>query len=338
MSEAPVPPDNTLAPARSPADGTASDRLVDVVCGVIWSADGRYLLAQRPKGRIWDGYWEFPGGKIEAGETPAEAMDRELAEELGIRVTRSDPWLLKVFDYPHARVRLHFFHVREWSGTPTCLEGQQLHWQTPGEPCGVGPLLPANEPILRALDLPSLFPVTPDISVPHVRALALVNARLSRLPWSPGPRVLQVRRGEVTRSEWRDWSVLCAGHGVTAVLNATPDLAATLGASAVHLSAARLAALHERPPHLTLLGASVHCREEIERAAGLGLDYVILGSVKETASHPGHAAMGWITWADTARWASVPSYAIGGLRLGDLDDARRLGATGIAMIGGAWNA
>ena len=317
---------------------SAAETPVDVVCGVVWSADGRYLLAQRPEGRIWAGYWEFPGGKIEPGETPAEAISRELREELGIAVTRADPWLLKVFDYPHARVRLHFFNVRAWSGTPACLEGQQLHWQLPGEPCGVGPLLPANQPILQALDLPSLFPVTPDISVPHVRALALVNARLSRLPWSPGPRSLQVRRGEVTPAEWRDWSVLCAGHGVTAVLNTTTDLAIRLGASALHLSAARLAGLDQRPPHLTLLGASVHSRAELDRAAELGLDYVILGSVKETTTHPGQTAMGWISWAETASWAPLPTYAIGGLQADDLDDARRLGASGIAMIGGAWRA
>jgi len=330
--QSPIP--NSSA-AANPADGRPP---VDVVCGVVWSADGRYLLAQRPEGRIWDGYWEFPGGKIESGEAPAEAIGRELAEELGIRVTRADPWLLKVFDYPHARVRLHFFHVREWSGNPVCLEGQQLHWQRPGDPCTAGPLLPANESILRALDLSSLFPVTPDNSVTHVRALALVNARLSRLPWAVGPRFLQVRRGEVTAAEWRDWSVLCAGHGVTAVLNTTPDLARTLGASAVHLSAARLAGLHQRTDHLTLMGASVHSRAEIERAACLGLDYVVLGSVRDTASHPGHPGMGWITWADTARWASIPVYAIGGLRPDDLEDARRLGASGIAMIRGAWNA
>lgn len=318
-------------------DGTSAAKPpVDVVCGVIWSPEGHYLLAQRPKGRIWDGYWEFPGGKIEPGESVAGAMARELYEELGIRVTRSDPWLLKVFDYPHARVRLHFFHVREWSGTPACLEGQQLHWQLPGEPCDAGPLLPANAPILRALDLPALFPVTPDASVPHIRALALVNTRLSRLPWGAGRRWLQVRRGELTAAEWRDWSVLCAGHGVTAVPNCAAGWAQAAGAQAVHLSAARLDALTARPD-VSLVGASVHSRAEIDRAAALGLDYVILGSVRETSSHPGVASLGWNTWADESRWSALPIYAIGGMRVEDLDDARRHGASGIAMIGGAWN-
>lgn len=316
---------------------SAAEPPIDVVCGIVWSADGRYLLAQRPKGRIWDGYWEFPGGKIEPGEAPREAINRELTEELGIRVTRADPWLLKVFDYPHARVRLHFFNVREWSGTPVCLEGQQLHWQGLGAPCEVGPLLPANEPILRALDSPSIFPVTPDDSVSHIRALALVNARLSRLPWGGGPRWLQIRRGPLTSKEWRDWTVLCAGHGVSPIPNTTPELAKTVGSTALHLTATQLAELATRPA-FERVGASVHNRAEIEQAGALGLDYVVLGSVKETATHPGRPGMGWINWADAARWAPLPVYAIGGLRPDDLDDARRLGASGVAMIGGAWKA
>lgn len=318
-------------------DGTSAAKPpVDVVCGVIWSSEGRYLLAQRPKGRIWDGYWEFPGGKIEPGESAAVAVARELHEELGIRVTRADPWLLKVFDYPHARVRLHFFHVREWSGTPACLEGQQLHWQLPGEPCSIGPLLPANAPILRALDLPTLFPVTPDASVPHIRALALINTRLSRLPWGAGRRWLQVRRGELTAAEWHDWSVLCAGHRVTAIPNTTPGSALADKLQAMHLSAASLATLQARPD-LPLVGASVHSRAEIQRAEELGLDYVILGSVKETPTHPGVAGLGWNTWANVAYWPALPVYAIGGLRTNDLDEAQQHGAHGIAMIGGAWN-
>jgi 8-oxo-dGTP diphosphatase len=100
---------------------------VDVVCGVIWSGDGRYLLARRPEGRIWSGWWEFPGGKMEAGETrrpPPSVANRTRSSASGSPQT---PWLRRVFDYPHARVRLHFFQIRCWSGEPAGLEGQQLH-------------------------------------------------------------------------------------------------------------------------------------------------------------------------------------------------------------------
>lgn len=319
--------DNAAAPARP---------TVRVVCGVVWSQDGRYLLAQRPKGRIWEGYWEFPGGKIEAGESAIAAIARELHEELGIRVGRAEPWLLRVFDYPHAHVRLHFFQIREWTGSPAGLEGQALHWQVPGQVCQVMPLLPANVPILRALDMPALFPVTPDTTVPHRSALVQVNARLSRLPWRTEARWLQIRRGELSTSQWRDWSVLCAGHGVRPVPNTTVELAQSLGADSLHLSNERLAALQTRPD-LSWVGASVHDRAAIDHAATLGLDYAILGSVMQTATHPGRSGLGWTRWHEMAQWAALPVYAIGGLTPGNLDTARQHGASGIAMIGAAWN-
>jgi 8-oxo-dGTP diphosphatase len=316
---------------------TPESPVVDVVCGVIWSRDGRYLLAQRPKGRIWDGYWEFPGGKIEPGETAAAAIARELEEELGVAVTRADPWLLKVFDYPHARVRLHFFHIREWSGEPACLEGQALYWQTPGAVCEVGPLLPANAPILRALDMPALLLVTPAPEVAHRAALERVSARLARFGRPSATSWLQVRRGELTAGEWQDWTALCTEHRMQAVANTSLETAFALGATAVHVNSDRLASLDQRPD-LPLVGASAHSREEIDRAADLGLDYVILGSVKMTASHPGRAGLGWYAWSDLARWAALPVYAIGGLTPDDLSQAHASGATGIAMINGAWAA
>lgn len=338
--------------------------MVDVVCGVIWSSDGRYLLAQRPLGRIWSGYWEFPGGKIEPGEPAEAAMTRELQEELGITVTRADPWLLKVFEYPHATVRLHFFHVREWSGTPRGLEGQALHWQSPSTACGVDPLLPANAPILRSLAMPAVLPVTPSAEVAHSAALALVAAGLSR-GWPlefeqrsglacasasdlepvcgteggtpTRGRWLQVRRGALSMREWREWSDLCVDHGVVPIMNTSVEEALAFGVGSLHLNAARLAALHARP-ELPLVGASVHSREEIERASALGLDYVILGSVNTTPSHRARDGLGWPAWQAIARWSPIPVYAIGGLDLPELDEARRRGASGIAMIGAAWRA
>lgn len=317
--------------------GTADTRAaVDVVCGVIWSDDGRYLLAQRPEGRIWSGWWEFPGGKMEAGESAAAAIRRESHEELGIQVTRADPWLRRVFDYPHARVRLHFFQIRTWSGEPAGLEGQKLHWQSPGEPCTAAPLLPANAPVLRALEAPPVLPVTPAPDVTHRQALMRVASGLPQvLHGLPADRWLQVRRGDLTPAQWRDWCAVCAEHGALPIANLTPEAAARLGAEALHLTAARLATIDARPD-LPLVGASVHRRAEIERAASLGLDYVILGSVNASRSHPGMTGLGWPAWAETARWSSLPVYGIGGLGHDDLDVARAHGASGVAMIGAAW--
>ena len=104
-------------------------KLVEVAAAVLQRPDGSYLLAQRPRDKIWAGYWEFPGGKIEPGETTYHALVRELREELGITVTTAYPWLTRVYTYPHATVRLNFFRVTAWSGELHPHEGQEFAWQ-----------------------------------------------------------------------------------------------------------------------------------------------------------------------------------------------------------------
>src|SRR5574340_320755 len=130
---------------------TTPKKIVDVVAAVVLQPDGRFLLARRPEGKPYAGDWEFPGGKVEAGETLLHALARELHEELGIEVERAWPWLVRHFDYEHASVKLHFFRVVGWHGEPHGREGQLLAWQAPGQ-VDVAPLLPANGPILSALE------------------------------------------------------------------------------------------------------------------------------------------------------------------------------------------
>ena len=134
-------------------------RLVPVAAAVITRGDGRVLLAQRPSGKPYAGYWEFPGGKVEPGETPRAALTRELTEELGLTVRRAAPWLVQRFVYPHAHVELHFFRVHEWEGDPVGHDGQAFAWQMPGA-FDVAPLLPANTLVLRALTLPEVCGIT----------------------------------------------------------------------------------------------------------------------------------------------------------------------------------
>lgn len=125
------------APERAP---------VDVAVGVLIAPDGRFLLTSRPDGKVYAGHWEFPGGKVEAGESVEQALRRELHEELGITIGSAEPWQVTLHDYPHARVRLHFCKVFEWSGTFQMRERQQMAWQT--LPASVKPLLPGTLPVL----------------------------------------------------------------------------------------------------------------------------------------------------------------------------------------------
>ena len=134
--------------AEATASAPARDRTpVDVAVGVLIDGAGRFLLTSRPEGKVYAGYWEFPGGKLEAGESVEQALRRELHEELGIDIGAARPWNIELIDYPHARVRLHFCKVIEWSGELQMRERQTMSWQT--LPVQVAPLLPGTLPVLH---------------------------------------------------------------------------------------------------------------------------------------------------------------------------------------------
>ncbi len=124
-------------------------KILDVAVGVLLEADGRFLLTSRPPGKVYAGYWEFPGGKLEAGESVEQALRRELHEELGIDIESAHRWKTELVDYPHAMVRLHFCKVVNWSGTLQMCEGQSYSWEH--LPVSVLPVLPGTVPVLEWL-------------------------------------------------------------------------------------------------------------------------------------------------------------------------------------------
>ena len=129
------------------AEGAAARAPVDVAVGVLIDAEGRFLLTSRPDGKVYAGYWEFPGGKFEPGETVEQALRRELHEELGITIGAARPWQQEIVDYPHALVRLHFCKVFDWQGAFEMREGQRMAWQR--LPVQVAPVLPGTLPVLQ---------------------------------------------------------------------------------------------------------------------------------------------------------------------------------------------
>ena len=124
----------------------ADDDIVDVAVGVLIDERGRFLLTSRPAGKVYAGWWEFPGGKLEGGESVVAALARELHEELGIDVVDATPWHVTRMDYAHARVRLHFCKVLAWHGELQMRQGQAMAWQT--LPVTVAPVLPGTLPVL----------------------------------------------------------------------------------------------------------------------------------------------------------------------------------------------
>ncbi|TXI71720.1 MAG: NUDIX domain-containing protein [Limnohabitans sp.] len=138
-----------VADGQQPRQGGADRKVTDVAVGVLLLPDGSFLLTSRPKGKVYEGYWEFPGGKLEAGETVEQALRRELCEELGITICAAELWKTQLVDYPHALVRLHFCKVRLWDGTLQMREAQSFAWQQ--LPVEVVPVLPGTVPVLSWL-------------------------------------------------------------------------------------------------------------------------------------------------------------------------------------------
>ena len=304
--------------------------IVEVAAAVIERADGTVLLAQRPQGKVYAGYWEFPGGKVEPGEAVPAALARELHEELGIDVEASYPWLTRVFAYPHATVRLNFRRVRRWRGEPDAREGQAIAWQRPEGPM-VQPMLPANAPILASLALPKEYAVTDAAHLGIPEMLHRLERRLEG-----GLRLLQVREPDLSGAErqafTREAIARAHRHGCK-VLTKEP----LPGSDGVHFTAAQLRALVEKPEQPGLYGASCHTREELERAMALELDFAVAGPVRPTASHPGTPALGWEGFTRLVSGSTLPVYAIGGLGPGDCEDAWAAGAHGLAMLSAAWS-
>lgn len=295
--------------------------------------DGSFLLAQRPEGKPYAGYWEFPGGKVEPGETPRHALVRELREELGITVVTAYPWLTRVFVYPHATVRLNFFRVTAWSGKLYPHEGQVFSWQRVPD-ISVAPVLPANAPILRALELPLLYAISNAVELGEEEFMQRLEVALGN-----GLRLVQVREKRLAREGLRKLAVrvvaLAHEYGARVLLNGDVALAQEVGADGVQLTGAQLAGLRERPA-VEWCAASCHSAAELRRAEELGCDFALLSPVLATQSHPGVPHLGWENFAQIVAGASIPVYALGGLRLEDAETAWRHGAHGVALLRQAW--
>ncbi len=305
-----------------------------VVAAGVLLRDRRFLMASRPRGKVYGGYWEFPGGKAEAGETPRTALIRELAEELGIEVVRADPWIVREHLYPHAHVRLHFFRVSAWCGEPHPHEGQRLAWLAPQD-APPEPMLPANGPVLRALSLPPIYAITQAESWGVDAFLARLDAALDQ-----GLKLVQVRDKGLPEAARLSLSreVVRRAHarGARVLINGSVSMCQEAGADGLHLDSGHLMQLTARPA-VDWLGASCHSLQELRKAEALGADFVMLSPVLPTASHPGEATLGWDTFAAWAQTSAVPVYALGGMRPELLDEAQRHGAHGIAMLRGAWS-
>lgn len=306
-----------------------------VVAGVIASSQNQILIARRAGQAHQGGLWEFPGGKRETGETPYQGLQRELHEELGLEVLAARPLIRIHHTYPgNRRVLLDVWRVENWHGQPWGREGQPVRWCAP-EKLDEYRFPAANLPIIRAIQLPSLYLITPEPSdTPSF--LAQLEASLKR-----GVRLVQLRCKSLAPDDYfrlaQKTLRLCQTYRAELLLNTEPAWVEKLGAHGVHLDSARLMNLSERPlPPGYRVAASCHTPNEIIQAGRLGLDFILLSPVRLTASHPDARPLGWQRFFELSETSPCPVYALGGMEPRHLPLTWAHGAQGIAAIRGLW--
>ena len=319
-----------------PAAAARTPDVMHVLAGVMLDSVGRVLLAQRPTGKHLAGLWEFPGGKLESGESPLAALARECREELGIELQHAEPLIRVPWQYGERSLLLDAWQIQQWRNTPQSQEGQALQWQRPAR---VDPamLAPADRPILQALRLPSSYPITPSEVPPEKCELWFerIAQAIER-----GEQLLQLRLPlwpqEFVRELAADLLPLARRYGAQLVLNGDIDGARALGIG-VHLKSAQLLALSERPlPLQQVIGASCHDAAQLAHAVNIGADFATLSPVGITASHPGTSPMGWPMFQSLAETAALPVYALGGVGPSHAALARQNSGQGVAGIRGFW--
>lgn len=308
---------------------------IHVAAAVIRGKDGQILIAKRCDDKHQGGLWEFPGGKVEAGETAQAALARELEEELGILVTTARPLIQVRHDYPDKHVLLDVWDVSAFTGEPHGAEGQPLAWVSARQ-LSEYEFPAANRPIVAAARLPEHYLITPEgLSGPQL--LRGIQAALKS-----GIRLLQLRAPAMFDAQYRDIAVdalgLCAGKAQL-MLKGPLEWLGDFPAAGWHLTAQQLRELSAggRPfPSERWLAASCHSADELALAAQMGVDFITLSPVQATQTHPEAQPLGWAQVAELLQGFNQPAYLLGGVTPANVEQAWQVGAQGVAGIRAFW--
>lgn len=308
---------------------------VHVAAAVIRGADGRILIARRADTQHQGGLWEFPGGKVEAGETVSVALSRELKEELGIGVTAARPLIKVQHDYPDKQVLLDVWEVSSFTGEPHGAEGQPLAWVNPRDLMNYQ-FPQANQAIVAAARLPDQYLITPDgLETPELlRGLQKAIAG--------GIKLVSLRAPNGYDPKYRDLAVdatgLCAGKAQL-MLKGPLEWLGDFPSAGWHLTAAQLRKYAPKGRPLAKdrwLAASCHNAEELALAEQMDVDFVTLSPVLPTPTHSDTAPLGWEQAQQLIEGFSKPVFVLGGLGPADRQQAWEIGAQGIAGIRALW--
>ena len=308
---------------------------IHVVAGVLSDPQGRVLLTQRIAGTHLAGTWEFPGGKCEPGEAPQDALRRELREELGIEAGSLQRLITVPWDYREKSIFLDVYRVLDYAGNAHGRETQALHWASLDELTHVD-MPAADRPVVAALRLPRRYVITPE----PVGDAAQFMRRLA-VALGSADKFVQLRSKRLDQSELSKLTIrardAARNVGATLLLNGHLELVRELDLDGIHLPAAELLRCTSRPlaPN-RWVGASCHDERELAHAVAIDVDYVCLGPLQPTASHPKASILGWLRFSKLCAATPLPVYALGGLVMSDLTHAIAAGAQGIAGISNFW--
>jgi len=314
---------------------TVSKKRIHVAVGVIQNQKQEVLIAKRAMDVHQGGLWEFPGGKVEAGESVETALHRELKEELGISVTQLSPLINIHHDYPDLSVLLEVWKIESFEGEPTGLQSQPLQWVSV-EQLHDFAFPVANQPIITALRLSREMMITGEW-----KDREEFNQRL-KAALEKGVRLVQLRAHQSSPRDYlqlfQQAKNLCDEYKALLIANTSLDIFHQLPAAAgIHVTSHRLSSLNERPVDKSILcGASCHNQEEIEQAHRMGADYLVLGPVYKTATHPEAIPLGMTNFSRLASRTSLPVFALGGLQIADKTTLLQAGAYGISGINLYW--
>jgi 8-oxo-dGTP diphosphatase len=313
-----------------------SDKTLHVAVAAILNSRGQVLISLRPDHVHQGGLWEFPGGKLEPGESVQDALQREIHEELDITIVHQRPLIRIPYRYPDRSVLLDVWTVDVYEGEPHGKEGQPVKWVAIEDLCDAR-FPAANQPIVRALQLPSKYLITPE---PTLRADDFVEHLQACL--DTGIRLVQLRAKNMGRDDYcvlaRRAIVLCHEYGAKILLNTDTDLVQSLGADGVHLTSQCMQCTQERPlPQGYLVAASCHSLDEMRTAQQAGADFAMLSPVLPTATHPDASPLGWPAFSQSVNQVALPVYALGGMKASHFDTAIAHGAQGIAAIRALWD-
>lgn len=310
--------------------------IVHVVVAIIQNSLQEVLVSRRKSDAHLGGLLEFPGGKVEKNEASADALRRELAEELNIQLIKSTPLIQIPYTYSDRKILLDAYLVSEYSGDVTAHEGQKIYWKSI-KSLSDDDFPAANYGLIRALKLPKIFPVTPNYSQNPGNFLMKFESVVSK----DSINIIQLRSHELELSEYvklaKQCAALCSNYGVRLIVNNEVNSLNESQAAGIHLTSDKLLSTKKRPLDATkLVGASCHNLIEVEHANMLGLDYIFIGPVIEKNFSENSKTLEWDGFAELSKHSLIPAYAIGGLSETDIDACVSHGGHGIAAIRSFW--